>query len=166
MASTVLLLAAAAAAVPKPTARQLEWTEMEIAALIHFNMATTHNCSDPTAFSPNKLDTDQWVRSFQAFGAREAVLVAKHACGFCTWPSNATLPDGSRYPYSTAYSAWRGGTGDVVAPFVDSVTKAGLGESEHAHPLCRVPVAVAWSVYRSRLYCAECVCSLRLYWCG
>ena len=53
--------------------------------------------------------------------------MAKHACGFCTWPSNATMPDGSRYPYSTAYSSWRGGQGDVVASFLRSVTGAGLG---------------------------------------
>ena len=32
------------AGIPKPTARQLEWTELEIAALIHFNMASTRNC--------------------------------------------------------------------------------------------------------------------------
>jgi len=90
-------------------------------------MASTHNCSDPDAFSPDKLDIDQWIESFKAFGAREAVLVAKHACGFCTWPSLATLPDGSRYPYSTAFSSWRGGKGDVVGEFASAVTKAGLG---------------------------------------
>ena len=32
-------------------------------------------------------------------GAKEAVLVAKHGCGFALWPSNATEPDGSRYNY-------------------------------------------------------------------
>ena len=111
---------------------------MEIAALIHFNMASTGNCSEPSAFHPEKLDTDNWVQSFEAFGAREAVLVAKHACGFCTWPSNATLPvanasrgqswrNGSRYPYSVAYSPWLGFKGDVVKSFLQSVTKAGLG---------------------------------------
>eukprot|EP01043_Picozoa_sp_COSAG02_P023761 COSAG02_NODE_1277_length_13502_cov_14.551593_14_plen_554_part_00 len=113
--------------VPRPTARQLQWAEMEMAALVHFNMASTHNCSDPDNFAPDKLDVDQWVESFRAFGAREAVLVAKHACGFCTWPSNATLPDGTRYPYSTAHSTWRRGAGDVVGEFLAAVTKAGLG---------------------------------------
>jgi len=115
--------------VPKPTTRQLEWAELEIAALVHFSIstATPGNCSAPTNFSPDKLNTDQWVESFAAFGAREAVLVAKHACGFCSWPSNATMPDGSRFPYSTAYSSWRGGKGDVVESFLQSVTKAGLG---------------------------------------
>ena len=116
-----------AGTLPKPTARQLAWSEMEIAALIHFNMATTRHCSEPAAFSPNQLDTDGWVTSFEAFGAREAVLVAKHACGFCTWPTNATLPDGTRYPYSVAYSTWQGGQGDVVKSFLQSATKAGLG---------------------------------------
>ena len=111
---------------------------MEIAALIHFNMATTGSCGEPSAFHPEKLDTDNWVQSIVAFGAHEAVLVAKHACGFCTWPTNATLPvanasrgqrwpNGSRYPYSVAYSPWRGGKGDVVKSFLQSVTQAGLG---------------------------------------
>jgi alpha-L-fucosidase len=124
---TASLVSSVTGAIPKPTARQLEWSEMEIAALIHFNMATTQHCSEPAAFSPDQLDTDNWVASFEAFGAREAVLVAKHACGFCTWPTNATLPNGTRYPYSVAYSTWRGGQGDVVKSFLQSVTKAGLG---------------------------------------
>ena len=44
---------------------------MEIGALIHFNMATYGAChTDPSAFNPTKLDTDQWAQSFEAFGAR------------------------------------------------------------------------------------------------
>ena len=102
---------------------------------IHFNMATSGgsiatggSCSkNPSTFNPTKLDTDQWVASFTAFGAREAVLVAKHSCGFVTWPSNATMPDGSRYNYSVASSSWREGKGDVVASFKASCLQAGLG---------------------------------------
>ena len=111
-----------------PTAEQLRWQDMEIGALIHFNMATTGGCSkNASAFNPTKLDTDQWVEAFEAFGAREAVLVAKHGCGFVTWPSNATMPDGSRYNYSVASSSWMRGTGDVVASFKASCLKKGLG---------------------------------------
>ena len=36
---------------------------METAALAHSNMASTRNCSEPDAFSPDQLDTDQWVES-------------------------------------------------------------------------------------------------------
>lgn len=79
--------AAAAAPLPKPTAEQLAWQEMEIGALVHFNMATYAPagtrpggvCSpDASTFNPALLDTDQWADSFAAFGAREAVLVVKH----------------------------------------------------------------------------------------
>ena len=110
-----------------PTAEQLRWQDMEIGALIHFNMATTGGCKSASAFNPTRLDTDQWVEAFEAFGAREAVLVAKHGCGFVTWPSNATMPDGSRYNYSVASSSWMRGTGDVVASFKASCLKKGLG---------------------------------------
>ena len=44
-----------------------------------------------------------------------------------TWPSNASLPDGSRYNYSVASSSWEGGRGDVVASFKASCLKKGLG---------------------------------------
>ena len=98
----------------KPTPEQLAWSDMEIGALIHFNMATTGSCSpDPSTFNPTKLDTDQWAESFEAFGVREAVLVAKHGCGFVTWPTKAKMPDGSTYNYSVASSSWQGGKGDA-----------------------------------------------------
>ena len=84
-------------------------------ALVHFNMMTYGSCSpDAAAFDPAALDTDQWAASFAAMGAREAVLVAKHGCGFALWPSNAPEPDGSRYNYSVASTPWMGGRGDVV----------------------------------------------------
>ena len=120
----------------RPTAAQLRWQELEIGALIHFNMATYApggtrpgaQCSpDPDTFNPAQLDTDQWVRAFEAFGCREAVLVVKHNCGFVTWPTNATQADGTRYNYSVAYSKWRGGKGDVVGDFAASCLKRGLG---------------------------------------
>jgi alpha-L-fucosidase len=58
---------------------------------------------------------------------REAVLVAKHGCGFVTWPSRATMPDGSTYNYSVASSAWRGGKGDVLSDFKASCLAKGIG---------------------------------------
>ena len=33
------------------------------------------------------LDTDQWVRTAVAAGARYALLTAKHGTGFCLWPT-------------------------------------------------------------------------------
>jgi alpha-L-fucosidase len=109
---------------------------MEIGALIHFNMATYAPagtrpggvCSpNASTFNPTQLSTDQWAESFAAFGAREAVLVVQHNCGFVTWPSEAKSADGSRYNYSVAYSTWRGGQGDLVADFKASSLKRGIG---------------------------------------
>jgi hypothetical protein len=112
----------------KPTPAQLAWSDMEIGALIHFNMATTGSCStDPSTFNPTKLDTDQWVEAFESFGVREAVLVAKHGCGFVTWPTKAKMPDGTTYNYSVASSSWEGGKGDVLASFKSSCLKKGIG---------------------------------------
>ena len=59
-------------------------------------------------------------------GAKEAVLVAKHGCGFTLFPSNATQPDGKRYGYSVADSAWRNGQGDVARDFLNSMNKANI----------------------------------------
>ena len=47
--------------------------------IIHFDMATYGGCHpDPSNFNPTKLDSDQWAEAFSAFGAKKAVLVAKH----------------------------------------------------------------------------------------
>lgn len=51
------------------------------------------------------------------------IYVAKHGCGFCTWPSNATIL-GERYSYSVAFAP---NTTDVVSLFVDSARRAGVG---------------------------------------
>lgn len=105
-------------------------------ALVHFNMATFsggQGCHDntwdqarhPSTFAPTQLDTDQWVESMVALGATEAVLTAKHSCGFCLWPTEAKFPNGSRYTYSVAGP---GGIGvDVIQQFTESCKKAGVG---------------------------------------
>ena len=53
----------------------------------------------PGAFRPAKLNTSNWVASYKALGAREAVLTAKHGCGFVLWDTAVTLPNGEVYPY-------------------------------------------------------------------
>ncbi len=54
-------------------------------------------------------------------GVKEAVLTAKHGCGFYLWPTNVTLPDGSPYGYNVSPSL------DVIRLFVDTMKSAGLG---------------------------------------
>jgi alpha-L-fucosidase len=143
-AAAALALAPAVFAVVLPTAPQLRWQRGEIMALIHFNMATFFrdgdpgctaqnwngcepgggcNSSDPASFAPSALDTDQWVDSMVALGVTEAVLTAKHGCGFYLWPSNVSLPDGRRYPYRVVESLY----GDVLGRFVASTSARGIG---------------------------------------
>jgi len=47
--------------------------------------------------------------------------VAKHNCGFTTFPTKAVLPDGSPYNYSIQYSGCP--DCDVVASFLDTCKK-------------------------------------------
>ncbi|XP_065833189.1 uncharacterized protein [Oscarella lobularis] len=124
-----------AATLPSPTPDQLTWSEWELGAIIHFNMATYlsgDGCAfpgsgvpSPSLFDPTKINTDQWAEAFKAFGARYAVLVVKHNCGFTLWPSNVTIP-GVNIPYNYSVRQSPSPSSDVVRAFVDSCRKAGV----------------------------------------
>jgi alpha-L-fucosidase len=58
-----------------------------------------------------------------ALGATEAVLTAKHGCGFYLWPTNVTLPNGTTYPYHVDVAKY----GDVLRQFVDATSARGIG---------------------------------------
>lgn len=122
-----------------PTAQQLAFQDREYGVLIHFEMGTylsIDGCNnDPslvpnlTLFDPVLLNTDQWMDSIVALGAKYATLVAKHNCGFPTWPSNVTFPtrdgDTIAYNYTIAQSPVKGE--DVVEMFTRSAEKYGVG---------------------------------------
>ncbi|MEI8126807.1 MAG: alpha-L-fucosidase [Actinomycetota bacterium] len=63
-----------------------------------------------------KWDAREWVQSFVQSGAEYVVLVAKHADGYCLWPSSVTNP---RRP------AWFSKR-DVVGELASAVRQAGL----------------------------------------
>ena len=123
-----------------PTASQLAWQAREISVLIHFNIATFlptqyDGCgSSPTllppvsSFAPDRLNTDNWVASIRALGAKQAVIVAKHNCGFTSWPTavrfNLSTGETVAYNYSVQYSPMAGR--DVIAEFIASCTAASL----------------------------------------
>eukprot|EP00037_Helgoeca_nana_P008927 m.78747 g.78747 ORF g.78747 m.78747 type:complete len:396 (+) comp19235_c0_seq4:192-1379(+) len=115
-----------ASKIPRPTPALLEWQAREIGALIHFNMMTFDKCGDPSLFQPDQLNTSQWVDSMVALGVKEAVLVAKHGCGFVLWPSKAKVPGGDLYNYSVAYSSWQDGKGDVLKDFLASCNERSI----------------------------------------
>lgn len=117
-----------------PTAAQYNWQRSEIMALIHFNMATFFKNGDPgcdasnwpeahdtAAFAPTSLNVSQWIDSMDELGITEAVLTAKHGCGFYIWPTNVTLPDGRPYGYNVNSSL------NVLKEFTDAMNKRGKG---------------------------------------
>lgn len=126
-----------------PSDRQREWYDREMIAFFHFGINTFgENVNEgdgkaPAAlFSPTALDCGQWMRTLKGAGIPAAILTAKHADGFCLWPSAYT-------DYSVKNTMWRQGKGDVVKEFADSCNaygiKAGIylgphDRHEHLHP--------------------------------
>lgn len=114
---------------PLPTPAQRRWFDCEVGVLIHYDIPVFEPqysfrdqwgyVPDAGIFNPTALDTDQWLRTAVAAGAKYAVLVAKHCSGFCLWPTGA-------HPYSVANTPWRGGKGDIVGDFFASCRKYGL----------------------------------------
>ena len=115
----------------RPTAKQLEWADMEIGVIIHYLMDVynpdytdiksigVREHMPAKIFAPTQLDTDQWIAAAKAAGAKYAVLVANHCTGFSLWPTRDN-------DYSIASSPWKDGKGDIVGDFVKSCEKYGL----------------------------------------
>jgi len=114
---------------PLPTEEQRIWAGLEIGVIIHLDVVTFEPAYKfrrqwgytPPAevFAPMQLDTDQWMQSAVAAGAKYAVLVAKHCSGFCLWPTEA-------HGYSVKNSPWKNGGGDIVGDFIASCKKYGV----------------------------------------
>ncbi len=104
-----------------PTARQLEFADLEMGLFLHFGIRSFHEghrdwdgkSLDPANFNPTQLDCDQWLSTAKAAGMGYAVLTAKHHDGFANWPSACT-------DFSVAATPWKNGQGDVVREFVDA----------------------------------------------
>ena len=109
----------------KPTPHQLAFMDWEYGAFIHYglNVYTGQEHGDGLAeaslFNPTSLDTDQWVKTAKALGAKYAVLTARHEGGFCLWPTKTS-------DYSIASSPYKDGKGDIVRDFVNSCRKYGI----------------------------------------
>ena len=113
----------------KPTSEQVEWADCEIGILVHYDLQIF--CPgyefgeklgvypEPSLFNPSMLNTDQWIQTAKAAGAKYAVLVAKHGTGFCLWPTEV-------HEYSVKYSPWKNGKGDIVREFIGSCSKFGI----------------------------------------
>lgn len=110
---------------PVPNERQIEWYHREITAFFHFGMNTFTNDNEgdgtasPEQFNPSALDCNQWMNVLKSAGIPAAILVAKHADGFCNWPTAHTN-------YSVKNSPWKNGNGDVVKEYTDAARAAGI----------------------------------------
>jgi alpha-L-fucosidase len=114
---------------PRPTAEQAAWQDLELGLFYHFDISVFTDGGegdwigqghlDPSLYHPKKLDTDEWLEAAKAMGAGYTVFVAKHCTGFISWQSDA-------YPYGVRQSKWRDGKGDVVADYVASCRKYGI----------------------------------------
>ena len=118
---------------PVPNARQVEWYHREIIAFFHFGMNTFTGVNEgdgtarPELFNPTALDCNQWTSVLKKAGIPCAILVAKHADGFCNWPSYFTN-------YSVKNSPWKGGKGDVVKEFTDACRASGIKAALYLGP--------------------------------
>lgn len=127
------LLSAGDVARARPTPQQLAWQDLEFGMFVHFAPNTWQdreydNLSTPLSkINPAHLNTDQWVATALALGARYIIFVAKHQGGFCMWQTETT-------DYSIRNTPWKTGKGDVLAEIAASCRKRNLPLGVYVSP--------------------------------
>jgi alpha-L-fucosidase len=110
---------------PVPSENQIRWQEMEYYSFLHFSLNTFtdqewgNGDEDVRLFNPKDLDCRQWARICKEAGMKGIIMVVKHHCGFCLWPSKYT-------EFSVKNSPWKDGKGDVVRELADACKEYGL----------------------------------------
>lgn len=116
---------------PLPNPAQVTWQEAELAVVFHYDLHVFDGqrysqpenritpIPDYNIFAPAKYDTDQWIQSAKAMGAKIAILTATHETGFALYQSDAN-------PYCMKALKWRDGKGDIVRDFMNSCRKYGI----------------------------------------
>ncbi len=130
IAATVLLLALIllkgfSQELPKSSARQLNWQQLETNAFLHFTVNTFTDkewgdgTESPAIFNPTKLDVRQWIKALKEAGFKMAIITAKHHDGFCLWPSKYT-------EHTIKNSPYKNGKGDIVKEVADACKEYGI----------------------------------------
>lgn len=126
-----------AAALVKPSSRQLEWQKTEFYGFINFGLPTVVNreWTDGTIgaenFNPAEFDAEEWVSFFKEAGFKGMVLNVKHHDGFCLWYSKYT-------DYTVEYSSdWDSFDRDIVKLLSEECARQGLKFGISISPLDR-----------------------------
>ena len=104
--------------------KQLDFLDWEFGVFFHFGIRTFYEghrdwdgkTMDLSAFDPQELSCEEWIRTVYEAGAKYTVLVCKHHDGFANWPSAYT-------DYSVKNTPWKQGNGDVVGEFTAACRK-------------------------------------------
>lgn len=119
---------AAAPHLPTPTPAQLAWQQAGFGVVFHYDLHVfdgkpynqTANRITPipdyNIFNPSQLNTDQWISTAKAAGAKFAILTVTHETGFALYQSDVN-------PYCLKAVKWKEGKGDIVADFIRSCRK-------------------------------------------
>ena len=107
-----------------PSKNQVAFLGWEFGVFFHFGIRSFYpghkdwddKPMDASAFNPDQLDCDDWIKTSRDAGAKYAILVCKHHDGFANWPTKYS-------DYSVANTPWKEGKGDVVREFVDACRK-------------------------------------------
>jgi alpha-L-fucosidase len=99
---------------------QENFLSLRYGGFLHFNMGTftgeewASPGQNPNRFNPTSLNCGQWADAAVTAGMKYMTLTTKHHDGFGLWNSAYTT-------YDVGSSSWKGGKGDVVREFVDSL---------------------------------------------
>lgn len=129
---------------PTPSESQLYYHKQEMAAFIHFGMNTFNGQEwgsgeeDPSEFTLESVDAEQWVSTFKNAGFGRLILVGKHHDGFCNWPSQYTEHSVKNSPHqvdivgevSAACTKYNLDMGIYLSPFDKNSKAYGSGNQD------------------------------------